>query len=721
MFSLRTFPISTHSVDFVTLRPFFDALDSLFFGPTSPVPDFDPPLAAKARLSISQKLTSLHSVFSNLSPSLSILPPLPYPGNFSVPFFPDTPSQSSISKVDFPHFDSALSNLHLNPRRPPRGAATLIDVSRISLPDPTRKPMSAAKLLDLLPTRIRHAVHDEAQSFLDPIVSALSSDNSHKNNQSTFRHTISQRPGHFPQVLAKCHDANMLSWTKVADEPTTVRFLRDRITLSSFAVVKNASQDRLISWPKAQNALGPPPLDPALPTPDAWTRIHTSAASLLGFKFDVRNMFHHLPLPPRLSKLFPLHAYRLHDLPSSLQSKLQLLFSDSLSPNDRLRPYHATTPMGWSWAVTLANAVAYSLLTLSRTLYRPPPYAGVFARLDGQYHALQDGDAILDAYIDDSMAICLGWQPQHVSEFYNRTVQVFTNHGLPWHSEKSLPLDKIEDSTLEFTGWIWHLRHHIITPNPHRVTRLQLDIHNIDPMNVTVRELLSITGKLIWFSLALRPLLAILDKIFRHNETKVLDDRAFPTERELNELCRLSQLLPLAAFNLRTPWSSTIVATDASESGYAVVYTTVQPSLAQRLYTLFLRAVPHGNQPPPQNNSKSLDYLSLLTNTVQNNSWKTAFRHKWQRVEHISSLEASAIASSPQWLASRQLCNVNTLILTDSASSLGAYAKGRSSVRALLARCRKVAAITIAHCLVPRFCFVPTTVNPADGPSRFDC
>ena len=429
-------------------------------------------------------------------------------------------------------------------------------------------------------------------------------------------------------------------------------------------------------------------------------------------------MFHHLPLPDRLKYIFPLRPVRYKELPATLQASLSKLLQKKLLPETLVRPFHATIPMGWNWAVAIANNISSNLLRMSYTLLQAPKYATHLTSMKGQLITFSKGDSLMEAYIDDILGAFADWDPVDVSNFYNFTVSVFESHGLPRHPKKSLPLNQIETKKVTFTGWTWSLNEHRVYPEASKIAKLQQEIRDIDRSNISIRDLLSLTGKCVWFSLAQRPLLAIFDSIFNYHEEPILDKPAHPTDKDIAELNLLSNLLPLAVINLKTPWAPIIIATDASEHAGAVVYTTVSPEVAKDIYTAFLTAIPKGNMPPDPQSSAGLAYINKLKRAARNASWTTAFVHKWKRKEHISCLESSILASSLQWAASKGLSGKRTLWLTDSACSLGAFAKGRSSIRSLLARCRKAAAISIAHNLYPRFSFVPTGFNPADAPSR---
>ena len=359
-----------------------------------------------------------------------------------------------------------------------------------------------------------------------------------------------------------------------------------------------------------------------------------------------------------------------------------------------------------------------SILHRAYTIFPSLPAPSEAHTLNGQLISLRNGDALIDFYIDDVLGLCAGWTPQQVNNLYRHCVCLFEEYGLPRHPKKSLPLQETEVRQVSFTGWILDLKRQVVFPNTNKVLQLQRTIRSIDRESITVRELMTLTGKVIWYSLSQRPLLSCLDSIFRHHQSKHLDLPAHPSREEILELRRLSMLLPLAHINLRLPWSRLIISTDASGRAGAVVYASVQPHEARALYAAFLKAVPKGNRPPDPDSQAGKAYILQLQRLVEQARWTTAYAHKWRRQEHIGCLEASIPASSLHWAASKGLQDHNFIFLTDSSSTLGAFSKGRSSIGNLLARCREVAAITLAHNLSPRFCFIPTKINPADAPSR---
>ena len=160
--------------------------------------------------------------------------------------------------------------------------------------------------------------------------------------------------------------------------------------------------------------------------------------------------------------------------------------------------------------------------------------------------------------------------------------------------------------------------------------------------------MLSLTGKSVWFSLAQRSLLSILDSVFKHCGAPILDEKAFPSINDIEELRHLSELLPLACVDLRSECSSIIIATNASNLAGAVVCTTASASAAKDLYAAFIQDVPKGNSPPDVTTPTGQAYITKLHHLIASSKWTTAFVHKWKRKEHIFCLEASILASSIQ-------------------------------------------------------------------------
>ena len=64
------------------------------------------------------------------------------------------------------------------------------------------------------------------------------------------------------------------------------------------------------------------------------------------------------------------------------------------------------------------------------------------------------------------------------------------------------------------------------------------------------------------------------------------------------------------------------------------------------------------------------------------------------------------------------MTHTRVTVLTDSLVTLGALQKGRSSKPGLLLRCRRFAAITLAHDMRITLAYVKSAINPADKFTR---
>ena len=717
--TLRTFLISP-TITPRNIKHLVNNLNHLFFGPSLPITKSESPLAFRAIASLSNLVNRFENVREATNTTANSTITTPSLGTDTFATLPNLCTYQTFNPI--PNIRNVPIPIITPPSAttPKKGQPTVINAARISLPDTTPYRMPPSKLLDLLPLSVRNTLHENAdEEFFQPMRNVINVAQTGRRIPDALKHTVSTIRGHYPLTLAKCHQAGMLAWEATNTETKEETILREYSTLSSFAIVKSSTKDRLISWPKLQNEVGPTPPNPDLPKPDAWSAISDSATSLAGFHFDIRDMFHHLPLPTKLERLFPLQSVLFRDLPPALQEALRELPHLVCIPSARLRPFQTSLPMGWTWAVVIAQAVSSSLLQIGTALYAEPNQLPKVHRLNGDIHTIKDGDALIDSYIDDAIAICANWAPEDIAKLQLSLQTVFEEHGLPFHPEKSSPRGVIIKDKITFTGWTWSLTEKVVFPHPDKIYRVQQSVRELVHTNATTREVLAIVGKLIWFALAKRPLLSILQDTFALND-QLLDHFAKMTPSMERELHTLASLLPLSFVDMGAEWTNMIIATDASETAGAVVYGTIDPTIARNLFATFLRASSNGNTAPTIHSEEGRAYIALLEHVTTTVQWITAFTHRWTRREHISGLEASILALSSQWAASRGLSHRNTVWLTESACVLGAFKKGRSSIPHMLTRCRKVAATTLAHGLIPRYCFVPSHLNPADEPSRPD-
>jgi hypothetical protein len=99
--------------------------------------------------------------------------------------------------------------------------------------------------------------------------------------------------------------------------------------------------------------------------------------------------------------------------------------------------------------------------------------------------------------------------------------------------------------------------------------------------------------------------------------------------------------------------------------------------------------------------------------------WSTIVASKWQRIEHINSLELRALTTGVRWaLSFPSSYKSKILCLSDSTVSVSCVRKGRSSSPPLLRRLRSLAALLLSVGTSVQVEWIPTFSNPADAASR---
>jgi hypothetical protein len=169
---------------------------------------------------------------------------------------------------------------------------------------------------------------------------------------------------------------------------------------------------------------------------------------------------------------------------------------------------------------------------------------------------------------------------------------------------------------------------------------------------------------------------------------------------------------------------------DASELAAGVVSTPVTPSLHSRLYPLCSNR--HHAVRQTRCNSQRMrgefvgeDFVTseaafdAFYEDVQSAPWRTLISKEWKDEEHINTLELRAALLAVHWVLSYpSSLNSRVYLLLDSTVSFFSLWKGRSSSPSLLLVLRKISSLLLASGLSLLTGWLPSAVNPADGPSR---
>ena len=126
-----------------------------------------------------------------------------------------------------------------------------------------------------------------------------------------------------------------------------------------------------------------------------------------------------------------------------------------------------------------------------------------------------------------------------------------------------------------------------------------------------------------------------------------------------------------------------------------------------------------GRSPTRRRAGERIRAPALATTWATVARWRLTYKGLWQHREHIGLQEMRTVSGLFRHLArSRSNWNKRILILTDSMATLGAIGKGRSSVPSFLRHTRMIAAISLGFGMLPYLRYIPSELNPADGPSR---
>ena len=228
----------------------------------------------------------------------------------------------------------------------------------------------------------------------------------------------------------------------------------------------------------------------------------------------------------------------------------------------------------------------------------------------------------------------------------------------------------------------------------------------------TGRELSHIVGRWNWAMLVRRPAMAVFSAVYRFIEVaKDLRFTLWPSVRR--ELWAVSRLAPLLFANFRCEWAEMVVVTDASELGSGVVYSDkIESATAQSLASQPCRP----GEPLP----------AAVDSFIRSTKWRVAVSHAWRDEEHINALEVRSVLTSVRWMMTRPAVLADgadhrrVLVLCDSSATVGSINKGRSSSHRLLRPLRSITSLVLAAGLYLTVRWIPTLMNPADGPSRLN-
>jgi hypothetical protein len=219
-------------------------------------------------------------------------------------------------------------------------------------------------------------------------------------------------------------------------------------------------------------------------------------------------------------------------------------------------------------------------------------------------------------------------------------------------------------------------------------------------------DLRRLVGHWTWAFLPRRSAFAVFSAVYRYVETA--GGRDFTIWRSVAKELRLAMgLVPLLFSPLDAVWFPKTVATDASESGQGVVAASCpSPAMAEM-----------ASAPLPLQAGEPVDRSAhpLLGGV----DWREIVAAPFRHAEHINVLELRALTTAVRWVfSSPRAIGSRILAWVDSTVVMFAVRKGRSSAYQLLRHLRRLSAFILCSEMMLYCNWIPTEVNPADGPSR---
>ena len=581
-------------------------------------------------------------------------------------------------------------------------AVTPLVARRVALPD----ALHIVPLVDVLPPDIvaTYSVASSSNLLRSPLaVFEL-------NVASPLRAArIAGSRAEYVKLVARLIQQRMVSFT---DRPLAVNGV--------FAVNKDDANDRLIIDAQPANRLFVDSPHVSLPDPSTLVQLQVPVGhTMFVGKSDLSNFYHHLGLPEWMKPYFAL--------PPLTSSEMA---SIGLDPADSGRfPMCNTLPMGFSHAVFLANS-AHEHVIYSSNAVSP----------DDNILRMSSPNVTVDSALHDDFFI-FSLDQQLATRQFENVIAAYRRAGFIIKDSKVvLPTS----DTVKVIGFDVSGRSSLLTLNPDsQLSLVQATLTVLTSGFATGTTMSHIIGCWTWNLLLRRSSLSILQHVYRF--IGVAGRRRFqvwPTVRR--ELWMLIGILPLLTSDLSSPMFHRVIASDASEIAGGVVSTVLTPSLHQRMWPLCstrhhavtqaqLNAADRQNREcHPDLTSNNVDPLSDIAamtilhraylahySSVVTTRWSTVLSVGWRNPEHINALELRAVLLSVHWMLSfPSSISRRVYILVDSTVAFFSVWKGRSSAPSLLLILRKIGALLLGSgtSLMPGW--IPSIVNPADGPSR---
>jgi hypothetical protein len=457
--------------------------------------------------------------------------------------------------------------------------------------------------------------------------------------------------------------------------------VRPTVINGLFAVLKNADGDRIIVDLRRGNCYFREPPDSKLPAIESLSKLAVRTGQRLHAGIlDLDSYYHRLRLPARYQTYFGLPAVSMPD-----GSRRWLVWR--------------TVPMGWSWAVALAQESHAFVIARKRLLV--PEADGSVPLASPVPRLLSSREPLVSLYIDDLISVGVSRRSVNRRLRGCRLAEI-----VPVQERKFKPASAGEATRL------WGIcldEDGVFRPDSTKLPALLAATADVAGCEfVQVKRLQHVVGKWLWLWLLMRPVLSVFRPLFKQCRSRRRTVRLWKSSRA--SLALLVKLLPLLCVDPARP-AGAVVASDSSSFGGAVCVDFE----AARLWRL-LPFVYYKGRPDLQTEQ----YHSGLARQLRGCRFTTEFSWRWRNPEEfITFKEARAmLAGIHRVTAVKAMFGHRHLLLVDNQAVVGAVTKGCSSSPVLNDICRTVAALTLATGSTFDLAWTPTDLQPADRGSR---
>ena len=501
--------------------------------------------------------------------------------------------------------------------------------------------------------------------------------------------------------------------------------------VTPFFVAKKDGRQRLILDCRGVNRRFRAPPSMSLAAGYTWSHLQLpSDKQLYVAQSDIKDYFYHLRMPEILQPLFCLPSInnallRSWGVPSD---------RGGLSDREGLAfPMLRVVPMGWSWAMWIAQRVHQHQCLLASGLpsdrimtdRRPVP-------------SLDTDEPFVLPYADNLNVG--GTNKDRVQEVKDKVVEHLRRIGFKVHEE----LDAT--TTCHSLGYLIDGQLGVVQPIPEKLRKVQLcfDWLARRPF-VSGKAIEKILGHGVHFMLIRREILSLFRNLYdfaqRHRNGAGRLWRSAARESKWASI-----LLRLCVTDLRRSWDSTVTASDASLSGIAICSREAdQPTIhrlgSQKEGWRFCSYNPCSK--PRENTVKKPDVFSdpstvkplseihhdpfcfndefeeIDMNFMNPEHWQLRYSVRMKIPEHITLLEGRGIVSALRHkLRSLSSFGKRHLHLGDNLASILIAEKGRASSYEMLRVSRRIACLLLAANCTLTSRWIPSEWNVADHGSR---